>query len=206
MPPVLGSVPAQIAGWLLPAAIIAAAMWLTAIVVRLRADASTPAPHSAGGSQAVPGKLAFVFSDKLSLPEHIHDAAGKVRRVVRVAILNTGGAEMGGCRVFVERITPGRNLPDVPFERFRIDRDSFSLRPGGSKEVDVAGYDEVLPDGSAAMDIVVSMPEAAFADFFKVPAAVRHTLLLRAEAAGGVYAEATCRLYVEGGRLRLAKL
>jgi hypothetical protein len=130
-----------------------------------------------------------------------------VRRVVRVAVVNTGGADLSDCRVYVQWITPGRMiLPDVPFERIRLSLEGFTLPPGGSKFVDLAGYDEVLPDGQAGPDIAVSMPEAAFADFFKVPAAVRHTLLLRAEAASGVCAEATCRLYVEDGQLRLVKL
>ena len=197
---------AFIAGWLLPAAVIAAVMWLTAIVVRWRADANAPSPRSARGPQAGRGKLGFVFGEHHPFTEHKRGAAGAVRRTLRVALANLGGTDLDDCHVYMEQITPGRELPGVPSERIHLHREGFPLRARGRKMIDVAAYDEALPDGSRADSIVVNMPEATFRDFFKVSAAKTHTLLLRATSADGVFAEATCRLFVENGRLRLVEL
>jgi hypothetical protein len=79
--------------------------------------------------------------------------------------------------------------------------DAFSLRPGATKFLRVASYDERRPDGSAAAEVNVHTPAAFFG--VVVPADKSHTLRLRATSIGGVYLEATCRLFVQNGRHRL---
>jgi hypothetical protein len=212
---------AFVATWLLPAAIIAAAMWLTAVVLRWhRADGTeqeapprpplrrepsfaNSRPDAAGPTG--PGRLEFAFGEGHPFSEHPPNPAGTEQRSVRVALRNAGGADLDDCNVYLERITPGHDRPAAPFSRVRLNLDAFSLRSGGQKLIGIAAYNERYPDGTAAPEIVISTPGAFFAEVFKVPADKTHTLLLRATAEHGVFAEATCRLFVEDGRLRLVK-
>lgn len=155
-------------------------------------------------SAAQPGRLKFCFGDDQSLSELIPDPSGFERRVVRVALINSGGTDLDDCRVYLERMAPSPEPPAVPLGRISLNLESFSLRPGGQRLIAVASYHERQPDGAVATGIMLNTPGQFFGK--SVPSSASYTLLLRATAVGGIYSEATCRLLVVNGRLALTKL
>ena len=208
---------AFVATWLLPAASIAAAMWLTAVVLRWhRADVTEqeapprPPPRREPSfanrlaDATGPGRLEFAFGEGHPFSEHPPNPAGTEQRVVRVAVVNVGGEHLDDCRAHIEQITPGPDRGAAPFNPISLTADGFSLRPGGRKLLDVASFNERYPDGTATPEISISTPSAFFG--VVVPADKPQTLRLRATAAGGVFAEAVCRAFVEDGSLRLVRV
>ena len=197
-----------------PAVVFAAGVYGAVLVTRSptrramladRLRSRDPSDH-AEVVNAGPGRLSLVFGDGPTFSDIERSASGTVRRTVRVEIANTGGAELTGCRVLAEGVTPGREPPAAPLKNVPLHLEPFRLPAHDKRPLAVAFYDEALPDGSPAGHIVINMPEATFRDFFKVSAAKAQTVTLRAEAAEGMFTKATCRLSVEDGRLRLAKL
>jgi hypothetical protein len=144
-----------------------------------------------------------MFGDGHPFSEHALDPpTGAERRVVRVALLNGGSGHLDDCQVRVEQMTPGPDrAAGEPFRPFALTADGFSLRPGARKLLDVAVHYERNPDGAASPNIRIVCPGTVFA--VTAPADKAHTMRLRAFTAEGVFTEATCRLFVEDGRLRL---
>lgn len=150
------------------------------------------------------GRLEFVFGDAHPFSELAIDPEGRECRFVRVALLNTGDEHLDECQASIVQMTPGpERAAGAPFYPLALTADSFSLRPGARKFLDIAFHYERSTDGTADPRILIMAKRRTFA---VTAAADRvHAMCLRAETADGMFTEATCRLFVEDGRLRLVR-
>ena len=162
------------------------------------AEANVVTPFRGG-----PVELGFVFGDEPPFSERFPYPPGIAHRMARVAVANVGDGHLDDCRVTIVRMTPGPEQGAAPCDPIMVTTDGFSLRPGARKLLEIASYDERYPDGTAARAIRIGGSTTLIKAM--VPADMVHTLQLRAGAADGVLATASCRLFVEDGRLRLLK-
>lgn len=162
------------------------------------AEANVVTPFQGG-----PVEFGFVFGDEPPFSERFPYPPGIAHRMAWVAVANVGGEHLDDCRVTIERMPPGPEQGAAPCDPIMATTDGFSLRPGARKLLEIASYDERFPDGTAARGIRIG--GSTTLGKAMVPADMVHTLQLRAIAADRVLATASCRLFVEEGRLRLLK-
>jgi hypothetical protein len=150
--------------------------------------------------------LAILIGNGLGF-DRFEPAGVSMRRTVSIKVKNKGRRRISDCRLQIFRITPAPAWRGGPWA---LGPSNFNLEPQEYLSVDLAAYDEIMPEGRKGRDILVCLPAVGgfyTGMLFTLPTQLPSALALKVTSPNTRECEAHCRLSIDGaGQLRIEAL